>query len=331
MSFVWPKLLGLLILVPAIVVLYVSLLRRRARRAADLAAQGFVLTAASERLRRRRHVPYAFFLAALTLLLVALARPQTNLTIPRREGTVVLAFDVSNSMRATDLAPTRIDAAKTAANAFVAKQPDTIKVGVVAFSDGALITQPPTRDKTAVLKAIGRLKAQGGTSIGAGIFTSLSAIAGKPIAIDPAKLAAATDATELDIPYLGSAAIVLLSDGENTANPAPLDVAKLASSAGVTIFPIGIGSTAGTVVEIDGFKVATALDEDGLGEIAKVTNGTYFHAEDGASLTKVYKSINLKWKSETKKNEVTALVTGASVALLVIGAAFSLLLLGRMV
>lgn len=313
------------------VALYLSLLRRRSRRVADLAAQGFVPSTSSHRLRRRRHVPYALFLIALALLLVALARPQTNLTIPRREGTVILAFDVSNSMRATDLAPTRIEAAKIAARAFVAKQPDSIKIGVVAFSDGALITQPPTRDKIAVLRAIGRLKPQGGTSLGAGIFTSLSAIAGKPIEIDPAKLATATDATELPIPYLGSGAVVLLSDGENTANPAPLDVAKLASSAGVTIFPIGIGSTAGTVVEIDGFKVATALDEAGLGEIAKVTNGAYFHAEDGASLTKVYQSINLKWKSETKKNEVTGLATGAGIALLVVGAALSLLWFGRMV
>lgn len=339
MSFALPKLLGLLLLMPVLVWGYVVLVRRRSRRSAELAAQGFVPTAATMRLRNRRHIPYIFFLAGLTLLLFAVARPQARVSIPKREGTVILAFDVSNSMRANDLKPTRMEAAKAAAKAFVDKQPSSIKVGVVAFSDGAVITQQPTNDKQLVLAAIKRLSPQGATSLGQGIFASLNAIAGKPLKIDPATLAGGGEkadgsndpAGSPDIGYYGSAAIVLLSDGENTVKPDPVELAKLSSVAGVKIYPIGIGSTAGTVVDIGGFKVATALDEKLLGEIATNSDGAYYHAEDEASLAKVYGSIDLKWHSVAQDREITGIVTGVSTLLLVIGAGLSLLWFGRVV
>ena len=334
MSFVSPALLGLLVLVPVLVGVYTGAMRRRATRASQLAAQGFGPTAATLRVRKRRHVPYAFFLMGITMLLLAIARPQTSRSIPRREGTVILAFDVSNSMRATDLKPTRMAAAKEAARTFVEKQPVSIKIGVVAFSNGGVVTQRPTNDKRAILAAINRLTPQGATSLGQGIFTAISAIAGKPLAIDPAKLAGGIDDLEkgaVDIGYFGSAAVVLLSDGENTSNPPPVDIAKLASLAGVKIYPIGIGSTAGTVLQVDGFSVATKLDEGMLSEIAKVSNGTYFHAEDEASLAKVYRSVDLKWRTEKKRTEVTGIATAISLALLSMGAALSLIWFGRMV
>ena len=170
--------------------------------------------------RRRRHVPFAFFLAAIILLLVAFARPETSVSCPAGKGTVILAFDVSNSMRAEDLEPTRIDAAKAAARTFVEQQPSSIEIGVVAFSDGgsghAAPDQRPTSD---VLAAIDRLSPLGATSLGQGIFTSLNAIAGEPITVDPAALEGAVD--DIDIGYFGSAAVVLLSDGENTSEPRP--------------------------------------------------------------------------------------------------------------
>lgn len=329
MSFVFPQLLALLALAPLLVAAYLALLRKRARRAAELSAQGFSPNAATLRLRRRRHVPFVFFLAGLTLLLFALARPQTSVSTPRREGTVILAFDVSNSMLATDLKPTRIAAAKTAARSFIDRQPESVEVGIVAFSDGALITRQPTKDKAALRAAIDRLTPQGGTSLGQGIFTSLNAIAGKAIAIDVDSLRENLD--NIDIGYYGSAAVVLLSDGENTSNLDPVELAQLAAVAGVKIYPIGVGAPEGTVVEIDGFNVATALDEDTLRELAEVTDGTYFAAEDEKALADVYDKIDLEWRTEKEKTEVTGIVTAASLVLFVLGAAASLLWFGRLV
>lgn len=329
MSFVWPQALVLLVLVPAALVAYRRLLRRRDRRVAELAAQGFVPTAATARRRRLRHVPFAFFLAALALLLVAVARPEASVSLPRREGTVILAFDVSSSMMATDLAPTRLRAAQDAAKAFVEDQPDTIRMGVVAFSDGGLVTQQTTDSRADVLAAIDRLTPQGGSSLGKGIFTALGAIAGKPIVLDDA--AAEGDLDNVDIGYFGSAAIVLLSDGENTAEPDPAAVAELASVAGVHIHTIGIGSPQGTVVDIDGFKVSTALDEATLTRIAEVTDGTYSAAADPEALKDVYRSIDLRIATEAETTEVTGLVAGAAALLLFVGAALSLVWFGRVV
>lgn len=329
MSFVWPKMLLLLALSPAFVVAYVLLQRRRMERARVLAAQGFVPTAAAARKRRLRHVPFAFFFLALTLMLLALARPQANVTLPKREGTVILAFDVSNSMAATDLEPTRMDAAKEAAKAFVRKQPLTVKIGVVAFSDGGLVTQAPTNVEGDVIAAIDRLKPQGATSLGKGLFTALNAIAGKPIAIDVE--ATQGDLDSVDIGYFGNASVVLLSDGENTQDPDPLQIAQLASVAGVHVYPIGIGSPAGTVLQVDGFSMATRLDEELLTQIADLTDGTYYQAADAESLAKVYDKIDLKFTRAKQYTEITGLVSGAGALLFVIGGALSLVWFGRLV
>jgi Ca-activated chloride channel homolog len=327
MSLGSPWMLLALVLVPCLVVASWWMLRRRAERAAQLASEGLVPTAAGQRVRWRRHIPFALFALALVLVGVGLARPMVSLALPDRTGTVILAFDVSNSMLAKDLAPTRMDAAKAAAKAFVAKQPDSIKIGVVAFSDGALVTQQPTNVQADVLAAIDRLTPTGGTSLGQGIFASLSAIAGHPISLDAN---AADDVDNIDIGFLGGA-VVLLSDGENTVNPDPLKVAQLAAVAGTHIYPIGIGSADGTVVEINGFQVATALDEDELTQIATTTGGTYFHAQDEASLASIYKHIDLQTTTKAKKQEATGVVTGISTVLLLIGASLSLVWYGRLV
>ncbi len=356
MKFVWPPALLLLGLVPAFVAGYLALLRRRGRRVAELAAKGFVASPSTQRLRRLRHVPYALFLLGLTVMIAGVARPQTKITIPRREGTVILAFDVSNSMRARDLKPSRMDAAKEAARAFVAKQPSSIRIGVVAFSDGSLVTQQPTTDRGAVLQAIRRLAPQGGTSLGQGIYASLQAIAGKSVSLDlPGPGAPGARSTEaaspdtapsgptnpdavapdaidnVDIGYFGAGAVVLLSDGENTDDLDPLAVAKLASTGGVKIYPVGVGSTEETVVELDGFQFATSLDEAALQGIADITDGTYFRAESAASLSSIYQSIDLEWRRESEFTEITALVAAAGAALLAIGAALSLFWMGRLV
>lgn len=327
MSFIWPKVLVLLIVVPLAVSGYVHIARSRAARAAALAAQGFAPTSAAIRLRKVRHVPALLFLTALAAMVVACARPQMSVGLPHREGTVILAFDVSNSMLATDLQPTRMDAAKVAAKEFVAKQPDTIKIGVVAFNNGALITQQPTDDRAQAVAAIDRLKPTGATSLGQGIVASLSAIAGKPLSLP--KNASPDDISNVNIGYYGSAAIVLLSDGENTSGPDTAAVAQLASTAGVHIYPIGLGSTQGTVLKIDGFSVATALDEQVLKQIASVTNGAYYNAKDSATLSQIYRSIDLRTVTDPKETEVTALFAGFGTLLLLVGGVMSMVWFGR--
>jgi Ca-activated chloride channel family protein len=185
MSLGSPWMLLSFVVVPLLVVAYVGLVRRRSRRSERLAAEGLVPTTASRRaLRWRRHVPFALFATAIALVCIGLARPAMSLAVPQREGTVILAFDVSNSMRADDLEPTRLDAAKKAATAFAEQQPGTIRIGVVAFGDSALTVLRPTNATDEVVAAIGRLSAGGGTSLGQGLYTSLSTIAGKPLQID---------------------------------------------------------------------------------------------------------------------------------------------------
>jgi Ca-activated chloride channel homolog len=329
MSFGSPWMLLLLVLVPCLIGAYWWMQRRRAERAARLAAEGLVPTTARERVRWRRHVPFALFALALVLVGVGLARPTVSLALPERTGTVILAFDVSNSMRAKDLQPTRMAAAKKAALAFVDQQPRTIRIGVVAFGDNAVTVLKPSNVKEEVVAAIQRLSVGGGTSLGQGLFASLRAIAGKPLTINGSTLD--SDAGKVDIGFFGSSAIVLLSDGENTSRPDPLDIAKVASTAGVPVHAIGIGTKEGTTIQVDGFSIATALDEELLKQIANVTDGTYDHAADAAALAKVYDSIDLEFKTTKKPREVTALFAAAGGLLIALGAALSMLWLGRVI
>jgi Ca-activated chloride channel family protein len=333
MTFAWPWMLLSLLAVPLLVAGYRRLVARQDARRDQLASMGLVVHARDHRTasrgRRTRHLGPALLLAALTLLLVALARPEATIADPRREGTVILAFDVSTSMSATDLRPTRMEAAKTAARGFVTRQPTSIRIGVVAFGESGVIALQPSTDQAQVLAAIDRLAPQGGTAVGRGILTSLTAIAGRPVVASESPTAA--DLEGVDIGYYGSAAVVLLSDGENTADPDPLPLAELASVAGVRIHPIGLGSPEGTVLEVDGFSVATALDEGLLREIASTTDGTYYRAADAAALADVYDSIELDWTVQTRRIEVTAVLAGAAALLLLAGAVVSLVRTGRVV
>jgi Ca-activated chloride channel family protein len=232
-------------------------------------------------------------------------------------------------MAAKDLAPSRIEAAKAAARAFVEKQPPSIRVGVVAFSGSGLVTQQPTTERAPVIDAINRLTPAGGTALARGLQTSLSAIVGKTVQLDASS--GSLEAEGQNLGFHGSAAVILLSDGENTADPDPIAVAEIASAAGVHVYPIGLGSPAGTVLEIDGFQVATALDEAMLRQIASTTDGRYFAAADEQELASVYRSINLAWVVENKQVEVTALFAAAAAVLLLIGEGLSLAWFGRAV
>lgn len=330
MTLDWPWMLLGLAAVPLVVRWYRRLVRARAARRVELAAVGLVAPG-TQAAGARRHVPLALFLAALVLLLTALARPEATVPQPRRDGTVILAFDVSASMAATDLAPTRLEAAKAAARAFVERQPATVRLGVVAFGGSGLVTQQPTADRTAVLAAIDRLRPDGGTALARGLQTALGAIVGRPVLVDAPTGPGGVEPQGPDLGYHGSAAIVLLSDGENTGEPDPIELANLASSAGVRVYPVGLGSPAGTVLQIDGFQIATALDEPLLREIATRTDGRYFAASDAQATAAVYDAVELAWTVETEHVELTALLAAAAAVLLLVGACLSLAWFGRAV
>ena len=327
MTLTWPWALAGLLVVPVLVVGYRRVLRVQELRRVALAEQGLVMPA--PRRGWRRHVGPALMIGALTVLMLALTRPVASIAEPHREGTVVLAFDVSNSMAAKDVKPSRLEAAKAAARGFVEKQPPSVRIAVVAFGGTALVTQRPTEDRAAVLAAVARLKPSGDTSLADGVLTGLSAIVGKPVKAPGDAEAGTTDETAIG--FHGGTAIVLLSDGENTAAADPVKAAELASAAGVRVEPIGLGTPAGTVIEVDGFSLATALDETSLQKIAQTTGGTYRRATDAASLAAVYDAIELQWTTRTVPHEVTSWVAAVAALLLLGGATVSVLRQGRVI
>jgi len=325
MTLTWPWALAGLLVIPVVLIARRRLLARQAERRDALAAQGLVLgPAPGDRLRA---LAPALLVGALAVLILALTRPVAAVAELHREGTVVLAFDVSNSMAATDVKPNRLAAAKTAARSFVERQPASVRIAVVAFGGTGVVTQRPTTDKVAVLAAIARLKPQGDTSLGNGILGGLTAIAGKPIRVPGDAETGRTD--ETPIGYYSGTAIVLLTDGENTSGPEPVDLADLASAAGVRIEPIGLGTPDGTVIEVDGFSIATALDEPLLRQIAETTGGTYRRASDAQSLAQVYDSIELQWTTRSVPHEITSIVAAVGALLLLAGAATAVLRQGR--
>jgi Ca-activated chloride channel homolog len=281
--------------------------------------------AAPGRASVRRQLPPLLFLAALILLLFAVARPQAMVSVPRVAGTVILAFDVSNSMTATDVAPTRLAAAQAAASGFVRAQPDTVDIGVVAFDQGAVTTQPPGKSHEEAIAAINRLHTAGGTSLGQAILASLTTIVGHPVALpDPNS---PTPSSSLG--YWGSATIVLLSDGEDTGGPDAVAAAELASNAGVHIDTIGIGTVAGTTIEVDGYQLVTTLDEDLLTQIAQTTAGTYHRAGDTRALDDIYRSLDLRLTTKAEFVELTGAAAGLAVLLLTVGGLLMITWFGR--
>jgi Ca-activated chloride channel family protein len=329
MSFIWPAMLVALLLVPLAIGLYVRLQRRRRRYVAAYGAMGLAPAAGRSGLGRRRHIPAALFLLGLTILLLALARPQALVSLPRQEGTVILAFDVSGSMAADDLKPTRMEAAKAAARDFVQRQPRSVQIGVVAFSDSGLAVQAPTNDQDVVLAAINRLSPQRGTSLGQGILASLNTIA--TAKGQGERLYSNLMPTPTPVPKGSdtSSVIVLLTDGENNESPDPQAAAQAAADRGVRIYTVGIGSTAGTTLHANGFTVHTQLDEAALQQIAQLTEGAYYNAENGQDLQAIYENLDLQLVVKPEKTEITALFAGVGILVLLIGGVCSLLWFSR--
>jgi len=330
MSFIWSSLLYFLLIVPLLLLLYFRAQRRRREFAARYGSLGVVKDQTN-----RRHIPVLVFVVAITILIVSIARPQATVSVPKLEGTVILTFDVSGSMAADDLKPTRMEAAKAAASEFVEKQPSNISIGVVAFSDGGISIQSPTTDRAQTLETIYRLVPRRGTSLGNGILVSLNTIivsAGDPPILNTNSLSDPSSPPVTDsVPqgWYPSSVIVLLSDGENNESPDPILVADVAADLGVRVYTIGIGSTAGATLEVEGFTVFSQLDESLLQEISGITGGVYYNAANEEDLVRIYRDLEPKLSIKSEEIEVTSLFAGAGVLLFLVAGALSLLWFGR--
>ena len=284
-------------------------------------------------LRARGLIPPLLFLIALSILFVALARPQMDVSLPHVEGTVILAFDVSGSMAATDLNPSRMEAAKAAARDFIQHQPSTVRIGVVAFSDSGFAVQTPTSDQSQILAAINRLAPQRGTSLANGILVSLNTIAtaSEPVTHFYSNLTPVPTMTPTPVPQgtYAPAAIVLLTDGENNESPDPLAAALSAANRGIEIYTVGIGSAAGINLHVNGFTVHTQLDEATLQQISQITGGTYFNAQSAEELLKIYDRLDPQLVIKPEKTEITSIFSGTSLFVLMVAGLFSLLWFGH--
>ena len=337
MTFLWPGNLYLVLVVPALIAAYLWAQRRRQKYALRYASLSLVREALGRGPGRKRHVPPALFLAALFFMALGTARPETVVTVPVQEGTVILALDVSGSMLAEDLKPNRMEAAKEAAKAFVDRQGADVKLGVVAFSGDAQIVQSPTNDKDLVIAAINRLRPQRATAIGRGILASLDAIFENSEETPPSVIALhrlagdPTGPTPPPVPKGAdhAATIVLLSDGQNNQFPAPQQVIEDAVNRGIRVYTVGLGSADGTVVRIQGRAVRTRLDEVTLRQIADATGGQYYNAGNAQDLRAVYEHLTTQLVFRQQRTEVTAILTAIAAVLSILAAAFSLLWFNR--
>jgi Ca-activated chloride channel family protein len=332
MTFIWPAMLLFLLLVPALV-LFRLLERRRARRtAAKYGGFGNVIPSAGGRSASVQPA-WILMLCGLSLMAVAMARPQAAVRLPQLEGTVVLAFDVSGSMAGDDFEPSRLEAAKQAARQFVDQQPLGVQVAVVAFSDSGFTVQVPSNDHDAILAAINRLSPQRGTSLANGILLSLNTIAAgrEPPTNYYTNVTPQPTATPTPMPpgQYTSAAIVLLSDGENNERPDPVSAAQAAADRGVRIYAIGMGSAAGSLIHLDGLTIRSRLDEPMLRQLASLTGGEYFNAPTEAELSSIYENLKPELAIRPKQTEITALFAGAGAVLLLAAGMMSLLAGGR--
>lgn len=321
MSFAWPLALLGLLGIPAVLGVYVLNERRRRARAAQFGTPALLDGMLGARPSHRRHLPFALAVTALVALLVGLARPHAVLATKQNEATVVLAFDVSFSMAATDLQPTRLAAAKAAANAFLEKIPDDYRVAIVAFSTSAQVVLVPTTDRTAARDAVRELRLGTGTALGAAVVRAIRLV--RPPA------AAGAPAADPDRPKV-PAAIVLLSDGAQTSgNVTPAGAARQARQQGVPVYTVAVG-TRDAVVEValpGGLKerVTVAPDVPTLKQLAANSGGQFFAAPDAERLEAVYKDLGTRLATRKEKKEVTAAFSAAGAVLLLVGSGLSTL------
>jgi Ca-activated chloride channel homolog len=325
MSFLSPEFLWLLLALPASVALYWWVQQKKKQSALRYASLDIVKAAIGKGLWWRRHLPPAILFAALAAMLTAVARPSAVVTLPTHHETVILAIDVSGSMRANDVEPSRIEAAQAAARTFIAQQPRSTRIGVVAFAGSAALVQAPTSNRHDLRAAIEQLQLQHATAVGSGILVSLKALfpqedfdvrkkpQGKPAA--PGSYTAG--------------AIILLTDGQTTAGPDPVDAARLAAERGVRVFTVGVGTDNGQILTGEGWSMRVRLDEEALKIIADLTRAEYFYAGTAMDLKKIYESLRSRMVMEKKETEITSVFSAIAAAAVLLSATLSLLWFNR--
>jgi Ca-activated chloride channel homolog len=344
MNFLWPEFLWLLLALPLLVLLYVWLLRRKKKMALRYASLSIVKEAMGAGQSVRRHIPPALFLLALAAMLIAAARPQAVVMLPSNQQTIILAMDVSGSMRATDVKPSRLEAAQSAAKSFLAELPRHVKVGIVAFAGSAQVAQLPTTNREDLVTAIDRFQLQRATATGNAIVISLATLfpeagieleslqAGRDrqrgLAIDGEKKTK-KEFTPVAPGSYNSAAIIMLTDGQRTTGVDPLEAAKLAADRGVRVYTVGIGTVDGETIGFEGWSMRVRLDEETLKAIANKTSADYYYAGTAQDLKKVYETLSSRLTVEKKETEVSALFAMAAAALAVLSAGLSLLWFNR--
>ena len=340
LTFIWPDLLWGLMALPLLVAAYVWLLRRRKKSTLRFANLALVKEALGKRGAWHRHVPPLLLLLALGALLLAAARPAALLSLPSAQKTVVLAIDVSGSMRAADVKPNRMVAAQEAAKAFIKELPRSVRVAVVSFAGTAAVVQPPTLSREDVAAAIDRFQLQRGTAIGSGIVLSLATLfpdAGIDLAQINGQRAMPPGPNDKPKPAFtpvqpgsySSAAIILLTDGQRTTGPDPVEAAKMAADRGVRVYTVGVGTKDGETIGFEGWSMRVRLDEDTLKSIANLTRADYFYAGTAADLKKVYEGLSTRLIVERRETEISGLLAAFGALLVVVGAALSVWWFGR--
>ena len=344
MNFLWPQFLWLMLALPLLVAVYVWLLRRKKKLTLRYASLSIVKEAMGSGISWRRHVPPLLFLLAIAAMLVAASRPFAVITLPSTQETIILAMDVSGSMRATDVKPNRLVAAQNAAKAFLAELPRNVKVGIVAFAGSAQVVQPATLSREDLVAAIDKFQMQRATAIGSAIVVSLAELFpdegidlsamtygnGKPrgVPIDQAKKPKKEFVPVAPGSYT-SAAIILLTDGQRTTGVDTMEAAKMAADHGVRIYTVGVGTVDGETIGFEGWSMRVRLDEATLKAVATATQAEYFYAGTAETLKKVYEKLSSRLTVEKKETEVSGLLALVAAVLAITSAGLSLLWFNR--
>ena len=346
MNFLWSEFLWLLALLPLLVLFYLWLLKRKKKTALRYATLSIVREAMGAGQSIRRHVPPLLFLLALAALIVAAARPMAVISLPSQQETIILAMDVSGSMRATDVQPNRLVAAQNAAKAFLGELPRHVRVGIVAFAGTAQVVQPATLSREDAVVAIDKFQLQRATATGSAIVVSLAELfpnagidvgamtygrdrpMGRPLDKAPAKDDAKAF-TPVPPGSYTSAAIILLSDGQRTTGVDVLEAAKMAADRGVKVYTVGVGTVDGETIGFEGWSMRVRLDEESLKAVAARTNGEYFYAGTADNLKKVYETLSSRLAVVKKETEISALFALAGAVLALLAGGLSMLWFNR--
>lgn len=342
MFFLWPQYLWLMLALPLLLAMYAWLLRRRGKPAVRYSNLG-VVRAAAARLNWRRHVPPALLLLACSGLLFAAARPVARVPLPWARSTIMLAMDVSLSMRVTDVKPTRLAAAQDAAKLFLRDLPKNIEVGLVTFAGSGQVAQRATLDRASLVAAIDAFQMQMHTAVGNAIVLCLAELfPDQGIDVGEATFGSKAHGRSLDdkakspprqiTPVApgsyNSAAIILLTDGRRTTGIDTLEAAKMAADRGVRIYVVGLGTT-GDAATPEGMSIYMQLDEPTLREVARMTGGEYHHAGSAEMLRSVYENLGSRLQVQTRETELTGLLALLSAMLALAAAGLSVLWFGR--